>query len=165
MIDTAKLNGQHDTTEEWIEDEDENEFRSRIFQLDDRTEVLVPVPEWKRKVLVKRLSGTARAEYFTFQLKLEEECQGTPEYWKRMWFELARLGCLHPKTKRPIFKMADRGTWMDEHDGGVIEMLGRTVQVFSQLDGSLAAIAKKNLEPTQSSIDTTRSQNSLDTSA
>jgi hypothetical protein len=140
---------------EWIETENEEEFRSQIFQMDDRKELLVPVPEWRRKVLVKRLTGTARAEYIMFQINLDEEYGGKPTYWQRLWFETVRLACVHPRTKRPIFKPADRDTWMGEHDGGVMEMLSQTILFFSQLDGSAGARAKKNLQPIQSSTTTT----------
>lgn len=145
---------------EWIEDEDDNSYRQGIFQTDDRQETIVPVPEWRRKVLVKRLTGTVRAEFIAFQTALGSKMSlDNPEYLKRTWFELARLGCFNPKTRNPIFKLGDRDTWMGEHDGGVIEMLGTAVQIFSQLDGSISELAKKNLMPTQSTTTTTNSQN------
>jgi hypothetical protein len=141
---------------EWIEDEDDNAFRQGIFQTDDRKEKLVPVPEWKRKVLIKRLTGTARAEFIAFQTSLSKQMpMDNPEYSKRTWFELARLGCMNPTTKKPIFKPADRDTFMNEHDGGVIEMLGTAVQIFSQLDGSVSQQAKKNLGLTPNTTPTT----------
>jgi hypothetical protein len=145
---------------EWIETENEEQFRQQIFATDDRQEVLVPVPEWKRKVLIKRLSGRARSEFIAFQIALEQSCKNDrSEYFRRLWFELARLGCVHPKTKKPIFKILDRDTWTDEHDGAVIETLGRTVQTFSQLDGSVAEQAKKNLASIQNTTTTTNSLN------
>jgi hypothetical protein len=144
---------------EWIETENEDEFRSQIFQMDDREELLVPVPEWKRKILLKRLTGTVRAEFISFRANLTEHYGGKPEFWKQLWFELVRVGCVHPKTRRPVFKLADRDTFLGEHDGGVIQMLGETVAIFSQLDGSVIEQAKKNLQPIQSSTTTTPLQN------
>jgi hypothetical protein len=144
---------------EWIEDEDDNAFRQGIFQTDDRQEVVIPVPEWKRKVLIKRLTGTARSEFMAFQSALSKQFpMDNPEFFKRTWFELARIGCFNPATKKPIFKPGDRDTFMNEHDGGVIEMLGTTVQNFSQLDGSVSRQAKKNLGITKSTTTTTNSQ-------
>jgi hypothetical protein len=150
---------------EWIETENEEEFRDQIFKMDDRDELLVPVPEWRRKVLVKRLTGTARAEFIIFQINLDKEFTGKPTYWQRLWFETVRLACVHPKTKRPIFRVGDRGTWMDEHDGGVMDMLAQTVLHFSQLDGSAGLQAKKNLLSIGSSTATTNSQNDSGTNA
>jgi hypothetical protein len=130
---------------EWIEGEDDNAFRQGIFQTDDRKEKLVPVPEWRRKVLVKRLTGTVRSQYFAFQIQLAQTVkEDSEEFFKRTWFELARLGCMNPTTKKSIFKPGDRDTFMNDHDGGIIEMLGKTVQIFSQLDGSVTEAAKKN---------------------
>lgn len=145
---------------EWIEGEDDNAFRQGIFQTDDRQEVIVPVPEWRRKVLVKRLTGTVRSEFFAFQATLSKQIpMDNPEFFKRTWFELARIGCFNPTTKKPIFKPADRDTFMNEHDGGVIEILGTTVQNFSQLDGSVSKQAKKNLGLIPNTTDTISSPN------
>jgi hypothetical protein len=149
---------------EWIEDEDDNAFRQGLFQTDDRQEVIVPVPEWKRKVLIKRLTGTARSEFIALQTELLKKYEGTthPEYLKQTWFELVRRGCLNPKTRNHIFKPGDRDTWMSEHDGGVIERLGKVVQIFSQLDGTIANEAKKNLGLIPNTSTTFNSQNNSD---
>jgi len=130
----------------WIETRDENELRLHIFQAQDRRELLVEVPEWQTKVLIKALSGTLRSEFLAFRDSLQQHYSGKPEYWSRLWFEIARLGCVHPKTKQPIFKVEDCATFNNEHDGAIIEMLGRTTQILSHLDASASERAKKNIE-------------------
>lgn len=143
---------------DFIETDDENALRAHIFQHDDREELLVNVPEWNTQVLIKELTGTARNEYIAFTVALDQ-FKGTPEYGRRLWFETCRLGCMHPKTKKPIFKFADRDELMNQHNGQVIEVLGRTVQAFSKLDGTVGDQAKKNLVGIPNSTTTTASQN------
>jgi hypothetical protein len=145
--------------QQWIETDDENALRAHIFQKDDRAELLIEVPEWDTKILIKALTGTARSEFLAFQSALSRNYKDTGEYWKRVFFEMARLGCVHPKTKRPIFKMADQDTLMNEHNGEVIETLGKTVQAFCSLDGTTGERARKNLLGIQSTTTTTDSQN------
>lgn len=140
--------------QQWLDTADENAARLHIFQKQDRQELLVPVPEWDMQILIRALSGTARSNFIAFQLVLEQMHKGTGEYWKRLWFELALQGCMHPKTKKPIFRAADRDTLMDEHNGLVIEMLGKTVQMFSQIDASSSDRARKNLQSIQNSTAT-----------
>jgi hypothetical protein len=144
--------------DDYIEDDDENALRAHIFQSDDREELLIPVPEWKRKILIKALTGTARCDYLAFQMALEKEHKDSGEYFKRLWFEAARLGCVHPKTKQPVFKLPDRDTLMNEKNGAALQTIGRTVQIFSKLDGSVGEQVRKNLLGIQSSTTTTQSQ-------
>lgn len=146
---------------DYIETDDENALRAHILQKDDREELLVEVPEWNTHVLIKALSGAARNEYIAFTVALNQH-KGTAEYGRRLWFETCRLGCMHPKTKKPIFKFADRDELMNEHNGQVIETLGRTVQDFSKLDGSVIEQARKNLLGIQNSTTITNSSNGSD---
>lgn len=147
-----------DIEQQWVETEDENALRAHIFETDDRKELIVPVPEWGTKILIKQVTGKARSEVVTFQTDLVEKHGKSPDYYKRLWFELARVGCMHPTTKRPLFKTTDRDTLCDNKNGAIIQMLGETVQGFSNLDGTASMRAKKNLGLIQSSSTTTESQ-------
>lgn len=147
--------------EEFIETENELDLRALIFGTEDREEFLVEVPEWKTKVLLKPLSGIERAEYLTMLDGLREQFSQSEEFYKRLFFETLRLGCLHPKTKKRIFKPADREELLKTRNGGTIETLVMMIQKISNLDGSVRENAKKNLEKIQSFTDTTRSQNGV----
>jgi hypothetical protein len=84
---------------------------------------------------------------------------GTPEFYKRLMFEQVRLGCLHPKTKKPIFTVMDQDTLMAEHNGAIIEELSEIVREVSLLNGEVTKQAKKKLQIIQNSSDTTSSLN------
>lgn len=144
---------------EWIETSDENALRSHIFQQDDRPELLVEVPEWRTRVLIKALSGKARSEFLAFQVALQREHADTPHYFKRLWFEMILHACVHPITKKPIFKVADRDTFMDDKNGSVLQMLGETIQAFCNFDSSVSVRAKKNLASTLNTTATSNSPN------
>lgn len=149
----------HHETPELIETENEVEARARIFQAQDCKEVLVDVPEWGMSVLVRALTGTQRAEYFTFNAALRKDYLDSPEFYKQTFFEQVRLGVVHPRTKKPIFQRGDQAELMDHHNGGIIEMLAAIVRDASLLNGEVTDLAKKKLQGTQSSSATTNSQN------
>lgn len=150
---------------EWIETNDEKELITHIFQMDDRPEVLVKVPEWKTEILVKALTGTARAEFYAHQEVLVEKYKDDQtEYYRQIWFELMKGGCVHPKTKRPIFHFGHRTELLDKKNGAVLQMLGQTVQTLSKLDNSIKEQVKKNLEPIQNTTAIMSLQNASNTS-
>lgn len=120
-------------------------MRAALFAsgFDDRPEVLVPVPEWNRQVLIRAISGTQRAAFITWQR--DQDSKNDPSYNKRLSFYIVSNFCLHPKSRKPFLKPADQQAFMDERNGAVIETLSYTVIEFCHLDGSTTEQAKKNL--------------------
>src|SRR6267142_1367310 len=139
------------------ETHDEIETRDLIFKAKDRKEVIVPVEEWGVTILLIALSGTKRSDYFAFHNNTSQQHKGTGEFFKRVFFEQVRLAAFHPKTRKPIFKEADRDTLMDEHNGAIIEELAAMVRELSDLDRSTIDVAKKKLESIQKDIGTIKS--------
>ena len=126
-----------------------NEFEARqhlLTRKKKRKEILLPVPEWGMEVLLCSLTGTERAEYFAYNnATLEQYKAGTSEFFKRIWFEQVRLGCVHPVTRERILQPADRDEFMDDDDGAVIETLASIVRDISGLAVSSIEDAKKKL--------------------
>jgi hypothetical protein len=154
MIDTPEKSTENDTPE-LVETENEVATRALIFQSQDCKEVLVPVPEWGTSVLIRALTGTRRSEFLAFNSALLKEHRDTPEFYKRIMFEQIRLGCVHPRTKKPIFTFADRDTLMGEHNGAVIQVLAAMVREISDLTTDTAEQAKKKLQSIRSGSITT----------
>jgi hypothetical protein len=138
---------------DFIETNNEQELRSLIFNTDDREEMLVEVPQWKTKILLKAATGTKRAEL----IALVDRPQNA-DYYKDLYFELVLAGCVHPTTKRPIFKPADRDTLMSQKNGAVLQLLAEMIQQLSHIDGTVSNLAKKNLQNTENSTATTNWQ-------
>lgn len=161
---TNKMKVNDAEQQELIETENENATRALIFQSQDCQEVLVPVPEWKTSVLVRALTGKRRSEYFAFNSQLRKDYADTPDFYERLFFEQARLGCVHPKTKQPIFQPADRDELMGHHNGAIIEMLASIVREISLLNGEVSELAKKKLQSILKHSSTTNSANGSDTS-
>ena len=148
----VELNG-NDT--EWLEAQDAEQLRQFILQADDRPEELVPVPLWHVKVLVRAMSGTQRALYEA--LPRDQKTNRFKDL-KHVYFEIARMCCVHPRTHKPILQVADEGTMMDEKNGAIIDMLVGKALRLSNLMPSQAEQARKNSENTPDSTVTTDSQ-------
>ncbi|HLZ64384.1 MAG TPA: hypothetical protein VKR06_46230 [Ktedonosporobacter sp.] len=129
-------------TPTWTETADELEMRALIAGKQTLKEVLVDVPEWGIQVLLRAMSGQERSIYFSW---LNAQDQKDPNHIKRNYWRLIQPCMLHPRTRKPVFKSADEGTIMAEHDGAIFEMLAFTSQRLSRLDGSTMTAAKKNL--------------------
>lgn len=111
-----------------------------------RKEILLPIPEWDMEVLLCSLTGTERAEYFAYNNATVEQFKaGTSEFFKRIWFEQVRLGCLHPVTRQRILQPADRDEFMDGDDGAVIEALASIMREISGLKPESIEDTKKKL--------------------
>ena len=163
MVDTTLL----DTTDEiaspngtidWLDPEDELAMRQLIFQAQDIKEEIIPVREWRLKVLVRGMTGIQRAQY----LAIARDQAGAMDF-KRMYFDLVQMCCLHPKTRKPIFKVADRQEVLFQKNGAILDMLASAVIRLSQLDMGSQDIQQKNSEAIQSSTATTNLPNGSDT--
>ena len=153
----AELNG-NDT--EWLEAQDEQQMRQFILQADDRPEELVPVPLWRVKVLVRAMSGTQRALYEA--LPRDPKTNRFKDL-KHVYFEVARMCCVHPRTHKPILQVADEREMMDEKNGAIIDLLVGKALRLSNLMPSQAEQARKNSETIPGSMATTDSQKGSDT--
>lgn len=133
--------GKHEEEIEWVETDNERQMRELIFRTDDRPEVIVPVPEWKLKILIRSMSGTERSQFLFYQANLSDKSQ---DYIKKLYFRIVLLCCYHPKTHKPIFQPTDQDSFMDEKNGAIIEMLAMIGQQLSHLDNSTREAARKN---------------------
>lgn len=130
---------------EWEEDEDENALRDYLFSpaCDDRPEIVVPVPEWRRRVLIKALTGTEREAFYKWQ---QAQTKDDEKYTMRLRWYLVSNYVLHPRTRKPFLKAADMQPFNNQKNGAVLEILSITVQQLSRLDGTTFDEAKKNLD-------------------
>lgn len=157
MAETAEMNG---NDVQWLETQDEQQMRQIIFQAKDRPEELVEVPEWRLKILVRAMSGTQRVIYEALP---RDQKTGRFKDLRYVYFEIARMCCVHPRTLKPVFQAADKDTVMDEKNGTIIdELVGKALR-FSNLLPSQKEIARKNSANTPTSTTTTESQNDSDT--
>ena len=155
----AELNG-NDT--EWLEAQDAEQLRQFILQADDRPEELVPVPLWRVKVLVRAMSGTQRALYEALP---RDKNTNRFKDLKHVYFEVARMCCVHPRTHKPILQVADEREMMDEKNGAIIDMLVGKALRLSNLMPSQVEQARKNSESTPVSTTITDSQSDSATEA
>ena len=134
---------------EAFETANEREARQHILtRKHKRKEKIVSVPEWGEDgkpmmVLIRSLSGDQRSEYFHFSTVVREQYAKRPDFYKRLWFEQVRLGCLHPVTEQPLFQFADLDEVMRWEDGGTIELLAAVVREVSGLNRSVVDEVKK----------------------
>jgi hypothetical protein len=100
-------NGSGPTLTEYLETEDEAELRELIANIDDVVEELLDVPEWKVKgktvqVLLRTLNTYERTSYLKAMMKSNNDII-------KVYPDLVILSARHPKTKKLLFKAADRG--------------------------------------------------------
>jgi hypothetical protein len=99
----------------FLDTADEDELRAVISNLDDVVEVLLPIPEWKVRdkdgktrivqVLIRSLTTFERTQFIKAMNK-----NGVDNIdMTKMYADLVILSTRHPKTKRLLFKNADRG--------------------------------------------------------
>lgn len=132
-------------------------MRALIFQSQDRPEEFALVPEWGRngkplRVLVRAMSGTQRAIYEGLRSSVNFD-------HRRIYFEVVQMCCVHPRTKKPIFKVADRDETMDQKNGSIIDRLAMVALRLSQLLPSQQKAIEKNSEATQNSSGISNSPN------
>jgi len=132
---------------DYVETEDEAELRALIEGLDDTYEVLLDIPEWKKRgpdgkervvqVLVRALTAEERLDY----AKLSQQSQFD---MKKLFPELAILSARHPKTKKLIWpSAADRASLLKKH-GMAIERIATLAMSISGLSNSSMAGIRKN---------------------
>ena len=153
---TEEQAAQNGHSQEWLEASDAEQLRSFILQADDRPEELVEIPLWHVKVLVKAMSGSQRALY---EANPRDQKTGRFTNLRKVYFEVVRMCCCHPTSKKPIFKVADEGTMMDEKNGAIIDMLAARALRLSGLVGSQQEAVRKNSGSTPTSSTTTDSPN------
>ena len=162
MADTTILDPNNETASpngsepiEWLDPEDETAMRQFIFQAQDRPQELVEIPAWRLRILVRGMSGTQRAQY---EANPRDPETGRFSDLRHVYFGVVQMCCVHPRTKKQIFKYADRDTFMDEKDGAIIDMLAARALRLSGLLPAQTERIRKNSETTPTSTATTDSQ-------
>lgn len=111
-------------------------LREKILSIDDIQEEVVEIPEWGVKVLVRGLTGEARAEL----LSRATDLQGKINY-KKLYASLLILSTYDPETKEPVFEDSDRDELMKKSASAI----DKIVQVAMRLSG-IGKIEEENLE-------------------
>lgn len=136
MAETAELdttteapsvNG-HD--EEWLEFDDDSALLKHILELTEPEE-LVPIPEWKTKILCRALDPKAR-----IQLEKISYIKGVGTDYRPHFDFIVMEGCFNPKTGRKFFTDASRVKVMSKRDGGLpVVRLALTILRLSEANG------------------------------
>lgn len=157
--ETASPNGSEPI--EWLDPEDEIAMRQLIFQAQDRAEELVEIPAWRLRVLIRAMSGTQRALY---EANPRDPETGRFRNLKQVYFNVVQMCAVHPRTKKEVFKFGDQDTFMNEHDGAIIDMLAALALRLSKMLPAQTENVRKNSETTPTSTTTTDSPSDFTTS-
>jgi protoporphyrinogen oxidase len=120
---------------EYVETEDEGELRSLISNISDVLEELIDVPEWKvnGKVVQILLRALNAREYAQFGDTVSKPNADMANAFADMVIMTAR----HPKTRKLLFKPADRAM--------LHQRLGRAVQRIAIRAAELSGVDEKTL--------------------
>lgn len=154
MSDEEKTQQPAKQAQDWPEYDDELAMRAAIFEHKDLEEVLVPVPAWRTKILVRALSGAQRAQWIA--AKTVRPGESSADQMARSSFEIVQMSCLHPRTHKPIFHVNDQTDALKKN-GAVIDMLAAIALKLSKLDAESMVAARKNLEAVLNSTATINS--------
>ncbi len=111
-------------------------LREKILNANDIQEEIVEVPEWGVKVLVRGLTGEARAKILSGATDLS----GKIDY-KKMYASLLIYSVFDPDTKEPVFEETDRDALLKKSATAI----DRIVNVAMKLSG-LGKEAEAQLE-------------------
>jgi|SRR6516164_9868084 len=125
---------------QWEEYAEAEDMRQAIFTVQDIPEQFIDVPEWKMRILVRGM--TAKQRSMVLQNSIGKG--GVPDLVK-LYPDFVIMSCYHPKTRKLIFKPADRDM-LNEKAGGVIERIAMTAARLSGIDQKAQADIKKNLQ-------------------
>jgi len=162
MADITLLDVSQNGHMDWLEPADEQELYTIIAQSGDRPEELVEVPPWRVKILVRAMNGAQRVLY---EANERDPKTGRFKDLRHVYFEIARMCCLHPVTKKPFLKPEKEIEFMSNHNGTIIVVLANKAMQLSGLFQSQQEQARKNSEATQTSTLTTDSASDLATGA
>ena len=133
----------------FLDTADEDELRSVISNIDDVVEVLLPIPEWKEmgkdgktrivQVLIRSLTTFERTQFIKAMNKNGVENIDMT----KMYADLVILSTRHPKTKRLLFKNADRGM-LNTKMGAATERIAMRASDISGLSEGFLKDMRKN---------------------
>ncbi len=134
---------------EYLETDNEDELRTIISNIDDVVEVLLDVPEWKVRdkdgkerivqVLIRSLTTFERTQFIRAMNK-----NGVDNIdFTKMYADLVILSTRHPKTKRLLFKNADRGM-LNTKMGAATERIAMRAADISKLSQTALDAMRKN---------------------
>jgi hypothetical protein len=126
-------------THEWLEADDEEEARARIFEMHDIEEELLPVPEWHMHILIRALTGAERAH-------IMQTCtnQKTGEVTiAKAYPDLVIMASRHPTNKKLIFKKPDRDMLLTKA-GKALDRIALKVMELSGMTEEAQQLLTKN---------------------
>lgn len=133
----ASVNG-HDS--EWLEFDDDNALLKYIND-QKPAEQIVPIPEWKIKILCRELDPKSRIK---IQLMAwDAETKLTDFRKPEVFVQIVLTGCYNPRTGRHFFTDSQRKSLTNEEKyGRVVELLALTVLRISAMIGGESSIKK-----------------------
>lgn len=142
-LDTSKEpaspNGHTDEVA-WLEFDDDLAFINQI-NAQQPAEELVPIPEWKMKILCRALSAEDRIK---IQKAAYDSETKTTDY-RRAIYEVIMAGCFNPKSGHKAFRETHRNMIMrDPRNGTAAERLFVAILRISGMLPSTAEQARKN---------------------
>lgn len=120
------------------EDDDERALHDYIANLDDTTEELVDIPQWRRRILVVGMTADKKLSILQRHTNIKTGQANMRLVYADMLIEC----CYHPKTRKPVFSLADREMLMHKNNA-VVDLLTDVVERISGV-GAKAREALKN---------------------
>ncbi len=150
---TGKHSGPPQAAVLYVETESERDLYDLISNLDDTEEVLLDIPEWKVRdqegkvrivqVLVRAMTADERINFLKVMQQSNVDLS-------KLYPDIAILCARHPRTKKPIWKPADRGMLLKRH-GFAIERIAMCASQISGLSQEALNDLQKNLGSTRNS--------------
>jgi hypothetical protein len=121
---------------EYVETEDEDELRSLICNVSDVLEELIDVPEWKVngktvQILLRALNAREYAQFADAVSKPNVNMTNT-------FVDMVIMTARHPKTRKLLFKPADRAM--------LHQRIGRSVQRIAIRAAELSGVDQQTLD-------------------
>lgn len=143
-------NGDTPAEPEYLDTADEDELRAIISNIDDVVEELLPVPEWKvtgkdgrPKIVTVLLRSLNTFERTQFIKAMNRNGADNIDITK-MYADLVILSTRHPKTKRLLFKNADRGMLNTKMGAATERIAMRAADISGLSQAALNAMKKKS---------------------
>jgi hypothetical protein len=137
-----QTNGATPTTpeREYVETEDEGELRSLISNISDVLEELIDVPEWKVngkivQILLRALNAREYAQFGDMVAKPNVDMANA-------FADMVIMTARHPKTRKLLFKNADR-TMLHQRLGRAVQRIAIRAAELSGLDEKTLSEMKK----------------------
>lgn len=118
-----------------------SELRKQVLEVDDIESEIVEVPQWNVKILVKGMSGKARAQF------LRNTAQGDRVDFERFYPELIIATAHDPESGERVFDPADRDA-LNTKSGAALDLLATRAMQISGIGRASVDEAEQDLGDT-----------------